>query len=214
MNYRLYEKMKGVNIDFIQYAFANMGYAFFTKGHYNLNIFGVRANEKKANYFDDVLAQVYKDDKDKWVIDLFRATTDPGKATLKNPSLYADPGKGTAIYVPGQYRGVYKIGMHRGKYKALKLDGKIKVYRDSNKDEILDFDPKTIEEGNFGCNIHHAGEDSAVVETWSAGCQVIKSMKEWNRFMATVYKCADAWSGRDKERFTYTLFTEDEFFCK
>ena len=213
MNYRLYEKMKTVNVDFIRYAFENMGYKFFEKGQYNLNIFGVRANERKSNYFDDVLAQVFKDDKDKWVIDLFRATTDPGKATLKDPSLYGTK-MGTAIYVPGQYRGVYKIGMHRNKYKALRLDGNIKVYRDNNRDDILDFDPSTIEEGNPYCNIHHAGEDSQVVETWSAGCQVIKSMKEWNRFMANVYKCADTWSGRDKERFTYTLFTETEFFCK
>lgn len=213
MTYRLFEKMKNINIEFIQYAFDQMGYAFFTKGKYNMNIFGVRANEKKSNLFDDVIAQVYKDDKDKWVIDLFRATTDPGKASLENPQKYGTV-RGTAIMVPDQYRGVYKIGLHQSKYKALRLDGNIKVYRDNNKDDILDFDPSTIEEGNPYCNIHHAGEDSAVVENWSAGCQVIKSMKEWNRFMAGVYKCADTWSGRDKERFTYTLFTEAQFFCK
>lgn len=211
MQYKLYDKTKNITIEEIQAAFKRMGYAFFTKGHYNLNIFGIRASEIKANYFDDVLFQVYKDDNDKWIIDRFRATTDPGSATLKDPTLYGTV-KGTAIYVPGQYRGVYKIGLHRGKYKALKLDGNIKVYRDNNKDTILDFDPKTIQEGNFACNIHHAGEDSQIVETWSAGCQVIKSMKEWNRFMATVYKCADHWSGRDKERFSYTLFTEAQFY--
>ena len=211
MQYRLFEKTKDLTIEQIQAVFKKMNYAFFTKGHYNLNIFGIRSSERKANVFDDVLFQVYKDDNDKWIIDRFRATTDPGTTTLKDPTLYGTV-RGTAIMVPGQYRGVYKIGYHRNKYKALRLDGNIRVYRDNNRDNILDFNPSSIEEGNFYCNIHHAGEDSVQVDNWSAGCQVIKSMKEWNRFMSTVYKCADHWSGRDKERFSYTLFTESQFY--
>ena len=75
-----------------------------------------------------------------------------------------------AIVCDRQYKGLWQIGMHRGKYRALVQRGIIAVYRDDNKDKVIDRDPSTIMEGYFGINGHHAGEESTVVGKWSAGC--------------------------------------------
>jgi len=112
---------------------------------------------------------------------------------------------GTAILVPGQYRGVYKIGKHRGQYEALvQLGGRVKVYRDRNKDEVLDMNPDTADEGYFGINIHKAGTQSTEVNKWSAGCQVFANEYDFRQFMNLVKRSAELWG----ETFTYTLVDE------
>lgn len=186
----------------------SLGYRIFDGGHaYNLNIIGIRAHQN-GNSFNDFLCCAYREREDgPWTVKYWAATTDPGEFCLENPEVYGTEA-GTAIVVPGQYRGVYKLDLHRGKYEALcQRNGKIKVYRDGNKDDVLDMDPDTIQEGYFGCNIHKAGANSTQVDKWSAGCQVFARSSDFEALLSLCHKQIEhhpTWA----PAFTYTLITE------
>ena len=181
------------------------GYVFFEgRKPYDLNIVGVRSFNMRANKFDDSINVFYKNTKKDWEVRVYKATTDPGTYYLEHPMKVA----GTAIMVPGQYRSSHKIGTHKT-YEALVQRGKnpIKIYRDSNKDEILDMSSDTVIEGWYGINIHKAGSDSKIVEKWSAGCQVFKTSSDFKDFMTLVNRAAKYWG----PSFTYTLLEEKDF---
>ena len=193
-----------MSIGYLQNIIEGMGYSFFTKGNYNVNIIGVRNPNLVSNSFDDTLICAYKV-ADQWVLKEWRITTDAGKYWLQHP-LNA---KGCALLVPNQYRGVYKIDKHNGKYFALcQRNGKVEVYRDDNKDQILDFDDVTKEWGMFGINIHRSNpySESTNVEKWSAGCQVFKAVNDFNDFMSICNKARELWGNA----FTYTLIKEED----
>lgn len=174
--------------------------------NYIPNIVGIRSATRSAGTFDDSLYTWWKDG-DNEVLHNYTITTDPGLTYLRQPIAGS---KGTAILVPGQYFECYRLGSHRGKQEALiQTGGMIKVYRDNNKDGILNMDPSTIQEGYFGINLHHGAiNDGEVINGWSAGCQVwryhtphellIKDFKA----LSTKYKF---------EKFTYTLLQEEDF---
>ena len=191
----------------IEQVMIRKGYRFF-KGVYNLNIIGVRSKEsvKQSNRFDDILIVAFGlatsgyNSSTKFI---FQITTDPGIKSLKVPM----NAKGTAILVPGQYRGSHKIGLHQGKYEALVQCAPVKVYRDANRDDILDVDKRTIDTGMFGINIHKAGLASVIVDGWSAGCQVLAKTDEYEIFMDLCRKQKLAGYG---DKFTYTLLEEKD----
>ena len=192
------EKLKSV--------FKNKNYAFFDNNKSNnVNIIGVRSNQVKANEFDDCVFLIYRDGDKSWTVHSYQMTTDIGIRYLKTP-INKD---GAAILVPGQYRGVYSVSKHRGKYDALcQKNGKVKVWRDDNRDKILDMDDSTIQEGYFGINIHRAAVigETERVNGYSAVCQVFKSARDFNEFMTLVKLSAKIYSNK----FTYTLITEDD----
>ena len=186
-----------------QKIFAKKGYAFFTKGEYNLNIIGVRhAGSKVTNHFDDCIVLIYNTPTEKNVKKVFVATTLPGKKSMDNPSNC----KGTAILKEGQYRGAYTIRAHRGKYNALCQNKVLPVYRDNNKDDVYDFNPITIDNGVFGINIHKAGTNSINIDGWSYGCQVFQKVVDFNSFMRLVNISAKIFGNK----FTYTLINEKD----
>jgi len=176
------------------------GHAVFTRGDYNLNIIGVRTPSRLANTFDDWMHVVFKQD-DEWKDLKFPITTDPGLYWLEHPMRV----EGTAILCPGQYRGVYKLGKHRGKYLALvQTGGRVKVWRDNNKDEVLDHDPEAVAQGYFGINIHRSSTakgGSRQVEKYSAGCQVFQNPHDFDVFMSLCQRSAEKYGST----FTYTL---------
>jgi len=177
-------------------------YKVFIKGDYNVNIVGVRSYDRECDTFNDALFCFYSVGKymyfHSWSI-----TTDPGLYWLMNPSKVT----GTAILVPGQYRGVYRIDKHRGKYYALcQRYGAVKVFRDANKDIIIDRLPDSTEEGLFGINIHKAGWFSRWVGKWSAGCQVFQRSRDFNKFMKICKEAEFEWGNK----FTYTLLEEED----
>ena len=150
----------------------SLGFAVFEDGVYNLNLFGIRNVARTSNEFDDLIGCAYKKESGgPWVVRFWRATTDPGTYWLTNPMNVA----GTAILVGNkQYRSCWRIAKHRGKYDALCQRKPVQVYRDSNKDVILDLDPDSTTEGLYGINIHASSQthDSQQVNRYSAGCQV------------------------------------------
>ena len=193
---------KCANADF-QKIFARKGYAFFTKGEYNLNIIGVRhKGAKVTNHFDDCLVVIYNTGNEKNVKRVFTCTTLPGKKAMEHPMQV----KGTAILKEGQYRGAWKIGYHKGKYKALCQAKPVPVYRDGNKDDKFDLNPISIDRGIFGINIHKAGDNSTLVDGWSYGCQVLAKSLDFNALMRLAERSASIFGNS----FTYTLINEED----
>ena len=184
--------------------FKAKGYAWFTKGNYNLNIIGVRSNNNKVtDKYDDILVVDYNTDNCHKRV-CYTITTEPGKYYMQN---LCNP-KGAAILVPGQYRGCWQIGLHRGKYKALCQCKAVKVYRDNNKDMIYNMTPKSIDKGIFGINIHRSNKTCIcnTIDKYSAGCQIFNDPVEFNAFM----RLCEAQRKLYGNTFTYTLINEED----
>lgn len=179
------------------------GWKWFSRGAWNLNIVGVRSPERVANKFDDRLFVFCRDSNGTWLQWSWPITTDPGRHWLENPMVES----GTAILAECQHLGCFAIGLHRGQYEALCQRRPVRVYRDGNRDDVLDLDPETVEEGIFGINIHRSNPytESYLVDKWSAGCQVFKRAADFEEFMGLCRKARDRWGNR----FTYTLLREE-----
>ena len=182
------------------------GYVFFDGNKkLNLNLVGIRRANAGTNKFDDFLVMMYKDKNLNPICKVYPITTDPGEYWLKNP---INP-RGTAVLVPGQYRGTWKLGKHQNNYEALVQRKEVKVWRDNNKDEVIDYRQlKLINQGYFGINIHRSNpyDQSYVVGKWSAGCQVFQKVADFNEFMQLCRDSAELYGNS----FTYTLLTEQE----
>jgi len=189
----------------IEGAMSKLGYAFFDSARsFNVNLVGIRSKNHRANKFDDTILAIYRNKVLDWEVLTCQATTDPGLHHLRNPSNV----KGTAILVPGQYRSVYQLGDHKGNPALVQWGGKVKVYRDRNKDGTLNMDPRNIDEGYFGVNIHQAKSkgETYKVDRWSAGCQVFKNATEIKSFLAICRKGEELFGNS----FTYTLLEEKD----
>lgn len=170
------------------------------------NIVGIRNAIHSADWYDD-LCWVWWKESGIEERHLYTITTHPGFYYLQHPIAET---KGTAILVPGQYIDCWELGMHRGKQFALcQRGGKVKVYRDPNKDRIMDFDPSTIEEGWFGIDLHHGAlDDSDVIGPWSAGCQVWRYAKAHMQLMEKFKELSHRYNYK---KFSYTLLLQKDF---
>ena len=201
MNTGLFNKCLNFNF---QGLFQQKGYKYFSSGKYNLNFIGVRSTNSviQSNTFDDIFVCIYNDKNMKTQRVIIPITTDPGLYYLKTP-LSKD---GTAILKPGQYPGVWKIGLHQGKYEALVQKKEFVVYRDKDKDNILDFDETSTQYGIYGINFHKAGANSQIVENWSAGCQVCQRESDFLKIMKLANEAVKLYDNS----FTYTLLNEKD----
>tara|TARA_A100001011_G_C14304097_1_gene842221 strand:+ start:1705 stop:2289 length:585 start_codon:yes stop_codon:yes gene_type:complete len=145
------------------------GFKTFAKS-YDLNLIGARNPLPRPNEFDDLLHVVHYHN-GLWFEYIYPCTLDAGAHWMENPMRTG----GTAHMVhPHQYRSAFTFGSHRGEYECLVQKRKISVWRDSNRNELLD-------EYNDGeavaIQIHRAskGDRSALVNKWSAGCCVIQT---------------------------------------
>jgi len=92
----------------------------------------IRANNRKVNRFDDVALLVHNNE----VLFKTTCTLDPGLPMIKQP---VNP-EGAAIVANGYWNGLWRIGLHQGKYLALVQNRPVLVFRDNNRDSIVDFD--------------------------------------------------------------------------
>lgn len=166
---------------------------------YQLNIVGIRNAESQPNKFDDQLFVFYKNENNQWVDFQYPITTDTGTYWLLNPM----SNQGTAMLKEGQYVDAYKQGYHKGQYLALVQAKPVTVYRDYDRDALFDVFTKE-QTGEFGINIHKAGENSQNVDNWSAGCQVFQKSSDFQQFMTMT----TLHSGLFGNNFTYTLIDE------
>ena len=165
---------------------------------------GVRKNNPIPNKFDDSMNIFYKNNSGSWEFMSCFCTTDTGNTYLLNP----DKVVGTAIVVPGQYINSHQIGLHRDEYTALVQRGLIKVTRDFNKDNVLDFRTGREESGYFGINIHRATSSgtSSDVNNYSAGCQVFANSSDFAKFISLCQQHSNMYGNN----FTYTLLEEND----
>lgn len=190
-------------------AMKRKGYIVFEKAQYdyNLNIVGFRSSNPVVGEFNDFLSVIWRErrgTKRVWNYRTYPITTLPGRYYLINRLLNK---KGCAILAPGQYRGAYRLGIHKG-YLALTQHKPVKAFRDGDRDNEFDYDPRTIDTGFFGLNIHRANKDGEVdkVGRYSAGCQVFKNPGDYADFMQICQIAANIWG----DSFTYTLLEEKD----
>lgn len=181
----------------------DIGLPLFTNDskNYNLNLIGVRTLDDASNKFNDLMIVMWYYGGE-WNRLNFNITTDAGVYYRENPMNV----NGTAILKEGHHKGLWTIGKHRGQYEALVQLGVAEVYRDNNKDDVLDFDCGT-QTGVFGINCHRANQNatSTNVDKWSAGCQVFANPKDFGLFMDICNRGAENWGNK----FSYTLLLED-----
>lgn len=195
---------KELTYNSIKAAIKNKGYSFF-EGDLNLNIVGIRTEDRKADNYDDYCCLLWQEDGQNKILVFDEFTTDPGIYYLTKKLL--NP-KGCAILIPGQHRGIWQIGVHNGKYEALVQTGnKVTVARDKDLDNLLELDPKTYDTGFFGINFHH-GYDSIKVGPNSAGCQVFKHDEDLAIALSICKKSAKKYGNK----FTYTLLLEGDLW--
>lgn len=170
------------------------------------NIVGIRNSSREAKDFDDI-CWVWWRENGKQVVHNYTITTNPGLHYLQHPIAGTS---GTAILVPGQYRNCWILAMHRGKQFALcQRNGEVKVYRDDNKDTVLDYRPETITEGYFGIDLHNAGlNNPETVGPWSAGCQVWRYHEAHEELMQDFKRLGEDYNF---SRFTYSLLNQEDF---
>lgn len=187
---------------------------------YNINIWGIRSGNPVTGKFNDtviIFRQLspnnvkpsYKTStscgymSDGWYIDVFAATTKPSDVALLKPS---NP-KGTAIVVPGCYLSLWKAGKHKGEYEAFVQNAPVTVYRDNNKNNVID--SKTTETGIFGINFHRASKwkISELIGLYSEGCQVVESVVDFEK---TIIPLRDRAVENGYTTFSYVLILESE----
>ena len=177
------------------------GFVTFETKKWDLNIIGVRRKTGTVNKFDDKIFVVCRDDSGILKMWSWTVTTDPGLYWMKSTM----NSRGCAALVSGQYRGAWELGLHSGK-EALRQIKPVKTYRDNNKNDVLDLDPRSITEGLYGINLHRAGRNSSSVDKWSAGCQVWAMDKDFVEFITL---CKKQISFNGYKTFTYTLLEEE-----
>lgn len=142
--------------------------------HHAINVFAFRSKNSQSGVFDDEVMLVVGHPEDGVVVWRWCITTDPGPRYLKKP---IHPRGGALLAHGHQY--MYRLGWHRaGKspgYRACNQAQKVLVYRDNDRDDVLEYDVDSIMVGFFGINHHHGGRDYEPGDTFlgvSAGCQV------------------------------------------
>jgi hypothetical protein len=148
-------------------------YPLFTGGKSpNLTLVLLRSVPGKYNCYDDYLCALY-DDK----MEVFICTGDPGRYYLDNPMRPT----GTAILAhPQHIKAGFQMGTHRGLYPCLTQTRSLPVWRDANKDGVVDYGG-TLYIDSQGIQIHAGGRSNSV-EKFSAGCIAIKA-DYWPRFI-------------------------------
>ena len=165
-----------------------------------LNIVAYRSRYIRSNRFDDEIHVFYKDEKQRWVYHIFKATTDPGQYWLDNPM---HP-QGTAFLKKGQYVDGYAMGLHKEKYEALVQAKPVTVIRDYDRTGLFNWTTSGIEDtGNFGINVHRAFEvgTAKIIDHFSAGCLVFANALDYALFISFLRKHRNMYGNQ----FTLTL---------
>lgn len=196
-----------MDINALAHELTLRGYRVFDDATHplNLNLVALRRTNGTPNAFDDLLACFWPLADGSFDGLAWKCTTDPGTHWLRNPM---NPG-GTAAIAEGQYRGAYTIGTHgwsnpNFRHKALVQVGPLKIYRDNNRDDVMDYDPRTVHTTHpVGLNIHRASAwgEAVQVDQWSAGCIVLPRAADLAQLLALADESAEYWGNT----FTFTL---------
>lgn len=194
-----------IGLSDVKAALIAKGYETFTQDGVP-NIVSVRNALTKSNTYNDRVF-VWWEENGNEEAHIYTISTHPGFYYLQNPIAGSN---GTAILVPGQYKDTWLLGMHRNIQFALcQRAGEVSVYRDNNRDQNMDCDPKTITKGYFGIDLHHGNvSDSDIVDRWSAGCQVWRYAIPHEDLMAEFKRLSTKYNFN---KFSYTLLEQKDF---
>lgn len=174
----------------IKKAVIAKGYIWF-EGELNPNLIFERTSDKYTNAFTDWMYICYQE-KGKNKIKSCRATTKPGlygEGTILNPKMIEGI-VGTAVVVPNQYKGLWHMSFFNRLEEgiscmsgnphlcpSLRQIGDVTVWRDGNKDLMIDKDAPKTTGGHYGINCHYMGNDQTPkiysddnLNNWSLGC--------------------------------------------
>jgi hypothetical protein len=178
------------------------------RGTGEINLVGIEGmnldgtpNEDQPNVFNDLIGCLIFENGQPRFSCLYVGTTEPGRYYTVKKVLSA---KGAARLELGQQR-CWQTGPHgKTKYEALVQTGApVKVRRDGDKDFSREGD--VLDTGYFGVNIHHGGDNPINdIGRYSAGCQVIRSTRDFDKFMQIV-KSDPRWQANHRYIFQYTL---------
>lgn len=194
--------------DKIQAVYKKKGFRFFENGDYNVNIFGIRTSEIFTNKFDDIIGLAYKFENTKHTL-IIPGTTKPGlfgDGAVLNPRP-----EGVAIIIPGYYRSVWKFIDDYStwlNYPFFYQIGKFKIWRDNNKDTILDHINEKDAPSN-GLNLHRMSWNNIsgqYVNNWSEGCQGAEE-PEFKKLLPIIRKSVKVYG----QVFSYALFNISDF---
>lgn len=184
-------------------AIERAGGKVFGPRPYDLTLFGVRTGDDQANSFNDFVGALYYDEDGALRAETFRATTDPGLYYRKNPLNVS----GTAVLAAGVHPGLWKVGVHKG-YPAFQQKGVARVHRDGDRDDRAEEVGPTTS-GMYGINLHRTSVSgtSAIVDKWSAGCQVMATAGSLTRLLTLGNEQVKRYGANS---FSYVLLRERE----
>jgi hypothetical protein len=127
----------------------------------------------------------YTDNATDWLVyvngsDMYamNCTTKPGKYWVYNPVTYGGVTGAACLVGDRQYKDAWTF-VNSTNWQTLWLGapyfyqvGEVEIYRDGNKNDVLELDSTTIQKGLFGINIHR-GDITTIIWNWSAGCITI-----------------------------------------
>jgi len=189
-------------------AYKKKNYRFYKYGDYNLNFYGIRMDDVLDNYFSDLIGIIFNADGKTEHIQI-PATTCPGLFgghAAKNPRE-----AGVAILVPDQYPHAWKfIDDYTTwlNYPFLLQVGKFRIWRDANKDEVVDHVNEQDAIGT-GINCHRMSWNNVSgqpVNNWSEGCQGAEE-PEFKKLLVPLRESSKKYG----PIFSYTLFEKKDF---
>lgn len=208
-----------LNINQIKAIFAARGLTLYADGR--INLFAFRST-RVVNGYDDrfytahckkvfVFSNFGNFYEDRWTIESYRCTVDPGVTQLTNPTFPEAQKRGTGILAEHEtyWFGWAKIGVGEGRHDCLIQISDVKAYRDNNRDRKFDF--VNLEKGQYGCCIHCFGiyGKSEVVNNRSAMCT---DFHDWGAYSTGFLPEAKKYpSVADHDGlYPYTLFLESD----
>lgn len=208
--------MKAENITYAQIKalYKSKGYKFFDEKPFDLNLFGIRAESRESDRFDDLIGVAYLERAEVKGgvalaprLELYPATTDPGRDWLENPMNAA----GAFILKEGYYPKAFRLSPPRFFHgtTCLLQNAPMKGYRDNDRDTELDT-TGVWAEGFYGIFMHEHLQNVTVAERVgksSAGCQVPQKRMDMAHICRLVEKQAAEGLG---SVVSYALFREED----
>jgi hypothetical protein len=175
--------MQPPTYDAVAQLLTDRGYPLFTGGKApNLTLVLLRSLPGKPNSYDDLLCALYEGK-----IEAFRCTADPGLFYLNNPMRPT----GTAVLAHDQHiKAAFQMGTHKGIYPCLTQTRPLPVWRDANKDGVVDYGGKLYTDSQ-GIQIHAGGKLENNVGKYSAGCVALR-LEDWPRFIQLAQRSIQA----------------------
>lgn len=163
----LLDMTKAAMLDYINKRFKELNFLALD------GIIAIRTTNQFSNKMNDILV-VYKGGK---VLDILPGTTVPGHYYVYNPLTVGGITGAAVVVANKQYKASHVFVTKESRYYDNRWNGSyfypisnLEMYRDANKNNILDATKVYPCPPSIGICIHPMGENEEYVWNWSAGC--------------------------------------------